>query len=80
MMVEQRFRQAKRQEKLRLLDVSAELGLQAPLELLRQAIFGLDLEVASRAARSSRPSAPRPRSISSPGRWRCRCPRRSASC
>ena len=49
MMVEQRFRQAKRQEKLHLLDVSAELGLQAPLELLRQAIFGLDLEVASRA-------------------------------
>ncbi|MEC8493620.1 MAG: hypothetical protein VXZ39_01780, partial [Planctomycetota bacterium] len=50
-MVEQRFRQAKRQEKLRLLDVSAELGLQAPIELLRQAIFGLDVEVASRARR-----------------------------
>lgn len=50
-MVEQRFQQAKRQEKLRLLDVTAELGLQAPIELLRQAIFGLDVEVASRARR-----------------------------
>lgn len=50
-MVEQRFRQAKRQEKLRLLDVSAQLGMQAPIELLRQAIFGLDVEVASKARR-----------------------------
>lgn len=50
-LVEQKFAQAKRQERMRLLDVSAQLGMQAPIELLRQAIFGLDVEVASKARR-----------------------------
>lgn len=49
MLVEQRFRQAKRQERLKVLDLTEKLGLGAPLEVLRLALFGLDVEVASRA-------------------------------
>ena len=49
MRVEQRFRQAKRQERLKVLDLTAKLGLGAPLEILRLALFGLDVEVATRA-------------------------------
>lgn len=47
--VEQQFRQAKRMERLRTLDLTEKLGLGAPLEVLRLALFGLDVEVASRA-------------------------------
>lgn len=49
MLVEQRFRTAKRQERLKVLDLTSKLGLGAPLEVLRLALFGLDVEVASRA-------------------------------
>ena len=47
--VEQQFRSAKRMERLRTLDLTEKLGLGAPLEVLRLALFGLDVEVASRA-------------------------------
>ncbi len=49
--VEKQFRQAKRAERLKLLDLSDKLGMGAPIELLRLALFGLDVEVASEARR-----------------------------
>jgi tetratricopeptide (TPR) repeat protein len=47
--IEQKFRVAKRAERLRLLDLSKKLGAGAPIELLRMALFGLDVELASQA-------------------------------
>ncbi|QDV07185.1 hypothetical protein Poly30_27040 [Planctomycetes bacterium Poly30] len=47
--IEEKFRVAKRQERQRLLDLSAKLGAGAPIELLRMALFGLDVELASQA-------------------------------
>ncbi|MEM8713614.1 MAG: hypothetical protein AAGG01_21940, partial [Planctomycetota bacterium] len=49
--VEEKFRQAKRAERVRLLDLSEKLGAGAPIELLRMALFGLDVDVASQARR-----------------------------
>jgi len=49
--VEQRFLRSERRERIRLLDLSAKLGAGAPVELLRLALFGLDVEVASQARR-----------------------------
>lgn len=49
--VEKQFRQAKRAERLKLLDLSDKLGMGAPIEILRLALFGLDVEVASEARR-----------------------------
>ncbi len=47
--IEQKFKMAKRQERRRLLDISEKLGAGAPIELLRMALFGLDVELASQA-------------------------------
>lgn len=49
--IERKFKVAKRQERRRLLDLTAKLGAGAPIELLRLALFGLDVDVASQARR-----------------------------
>jgi hypothetical protein len=48
-LIEQQFKMAKRQERRRLLDISEKLGAGAPIELLRMALFGLDVDLASQA-------------------------------
>ncbi|MEM9380555.1 MAG: hypothetical protein AAGB93_11450 [Planctomycetota bacterium] len=48
-LIEKRFRKGERRERARLLEISSKLGAGAPVELLRLALFGLDVEVASQA-------------------------------
>lgn len=48
--VEEVFRKAKRADRLQMLDLAGRLGKDAPIDMLRLALFGLDVETA-RAAR-----------------------------
>ncbi|MEO1698470.1 MAG: hypothetical protein AAFU73_14315 [Planctomycetota bacterium] len=49
--IEQRFKRGGKAERLKLLEISEKLGAGAPVELLRLALFGLDVETAAQARR-----------------------------